>query len=410
MRSSPDIVYYTLFPWDMPYSSVSLSLANVLKKTSRVFYVNHPYTYKDVFTRLNEPLTRMRAPGMLSGITLFEEIPGSPQIIAVQPPAVFPINSLNDGRTYDSLYEWNRRKVLSSIRELLSKYRIQDFIFLNCYNPYYAGILPKGYGQMLNIYQCIDDMEEESYTARHGARLEKDVIKNADVVLTTSRGLLKRCKTINQNSFPLFNAANTAIFESVQNETYERPSELKPIKGKVIGFTGNMDPHRIDYELLKSVALQHPEKHLVLVGPVNSGEPDQIGLTRMPNVHFTGGKHISELPAYLQHFDVVLIPFKLNKLTASIYPLKINEYLAAGKPVVSASFSEDIQDFESVIYLADGQSSFLNLINRAIAEDNETLIAQRQQKARANSWEERASQFWKIVEQSLASQTLQLKL
>ncbi|MAT56150.1 MAG: hypothetical protein CMN32_16895 [Saprospirales bacterium] len=402
MNSAPDIVYYTLFPWDMPYSSVSLSLTAELAKTSRVFYVNHPYTFKDVLTRMGEPLTKKRAMAMLTGKTIYEEIPGHPSVTGVQPPAVLPINWLSDGPTFNSLYEWNRKRVLGSIRELLSKHRLRNFIYLNCYNPYYAGVLPKGYGQLINIYQCIDDMEEETYTARHGARLEREVIKDADLVLTTSRGLLKKCRAINPESHPLFNAANTAVFEEAQNRTFERPKELKGLEGKLIGFTGNMDPHRIDYQLLLEVARRHPDKHLVLVGPLNSDEPQKIGLDKLPNVHFTGGKHISELPAYLQHFDVVLIPFRLNKLTASIYPLKINEYLAAGKPVVSTRFSEDIQDFEKVIYLASDRDSFLAATDRAIAEDNEHLIAQRQEEARKNTWEERARQFWKLVDSKLA--------
>ncbi|RME07865.1 MAG: glycosyltransferase family 1 protein [Bacteroidetes bacterium] len=402
MNSAPDIVYYTLFPWDMPYSSVSLSLTAELAKTSRVFYVNHPYTFKDVVTRMGEPLTKKRTVAMLTGKTIYEEIPGHPSVTGVQPPAVLPINWLSGGPTFNSLYEWNRKRVLGSIRELLSKHRLRNFIYLNCYNPYYAGILPKGYGQLINIYQCIDDMEEETYTARHGARLEREVIKDADLVLTTSRGLLKKCQAINPESHPLFNAANTAVFEEAQNRTFERPKELKGLEGKLIGFTGNMDPHRIDYQLLLEVARRHPDKHLVLVGPLNSDEPQKIGLDKLPNVHFTGGKHISELPAYLQHFDVVLIPFRLNKLTASIYPLKINEYLAAGKPVVSTRFSEDIQDFEKVIYLASDRDSFLAAIDRAIAEDNESLIAQRQEEARKNTWEERARQFWKLVEGKIA--------
>jgi hypothetical protein len=177
MNSAPDIVYYTLFPWDMPYSSVSLSLTAELAKTSRVFYVNHPYTFKDVLTRMGEPLTKKRAMAMLTGKTIYEEIPGHPEVTGVQPPAVLPINWLSDGPTFNSLYEWNRKRVLGSIRELLSKHRLRNFIYLNCYNPYYAGVLPKGYGQLINIYQCIDDMEEETYTARHGARLEREASK-----------------------------------------------------------------------------------------------------------------------------------------------------------------------------------------------------------------------------------------
>lgn len=403
MKATPDIVYYTLFPWDAPYSSVSLSLSEELMKTANVFYVNHPYTFKDVLQRLGEPLTRQRAPKMLSGQTLYEEVPSHPGLVGIQPPAVWPINWMPQGPLFQLFYEWNRKKVLGSIRHVLSKYHLKNFIFLNCYNPYYVGVLPKGYGQLLNIYQCIDDMEEEPYTSRHGARLEREVIKAADLVLTTSRSLLRKCQSINPNSYPLFNAANTAIFKTTQSQQFERPEALKGLEGKLIGFIGNMDPHRIDYQLLKLVALRHPDKYLVLVGPLNSKEPHQIGLDKLPNVRFIGSKKITELPAYLHYFDVVLIPFRINKLTASIYPLKINEYLAAGKAVVSTRFSEDIQDFDQVIYLAEDGDSFCAAIERAIAEDHPSLVAQRQQKAEKNTWVHRAQEFWEIVDRQLSA-------
>ena len=121
----------------------------------------------------------------------------------------------------------------------------------------------------------------------------------------------------------------------------------------------------------------------------------------MPNVIFTGGKHITELPAFLQHFDVAIIPFLLNKLTASIYPLKINEYLAAGKPVVATNFSEDIRSFANDVYLAKDENEFVNLINLAIAEDSPEKALQRNATACSNTWEERVREFWEIVEKTL---------
>ncbi|MBC7892080.1 MAG: glycosyltransferase [Sphingobacteriaceae bacterium] len=172
--------------------------------------------------------------------------------------------------------------------------------------------------------------------------------------------------------------------------------------GKVIGFTGNINEYRLDYPLFKKIAEQHPDKTLVLVGPLNSEVYKDYGLHTMPNVVLTGGKHIRELPAFLQHFDVTIIPFVKNKLTASIYPLKINEYLAAGKPVVATNFSEDIRSFANDVYIADSHEAFLNAISRAIAEDGPELVEQRVATARSNSWTERVGQFWEVVDRHLA--------
>ncbi|MCC6723212.1 MAG: glycosyltransferase, partial [Saprospiraceae bacterium] len=176
---------------------------------------------------------------------------------------------------------------------------------------------------------------------------------------------------------------------------------LEGVKGKIIGFTGNINEYRLNYPLFKQIAEQHPDKTLVLVGPINSDCYKDHGLDKMPNVILTGGKHIRELPAFLQHFDVTLIPFLKNKLTASIYPLKVNEYLAAGKPVVATNFSEDIRSFADVAYIADSEEDFVQAIDRAIAEDSAELKEQRVAWAHQNTWTERVKQFWEIVDQHL---------
>jgi len=93
-----------------------------------------------------------------------------------------------------------------------------------------------------------------------------------------------------------------------------------------------------------------------------------------------------------------LIPFLCNALTESIYPLKINEYLAAGKPVVSTSFSDDIRSFADCIYLAQNHADFINLIDDAISENNPDLVQHRFERANSNTWAARIRQFWEIVE------------
>ena len=101
--------------------------------------------------------------------------------------------------------------------------------------------------------------------------------------------------------------------------------------------------------------------------------------------------------------DCTLIPFLINKLTESIYPLKINEYLAAGKAVVSSSFSEDILSFADHIHLADDESNFINLIDIAISDNSPERIAERIKVAESNTWTARVKEFWQIVNNHLPS-------
>ena len=400
-----DIIYYTLFPWENAYSSVSLSFTREFCKNNRVFYINKPYSLKDYWAVRNTELAKKRQSALLKHQMQYEEIKElSENVIAVHPPLTMPVNFLSDGAIYRNLADRNHRIVVETVRKVIKDYDLKEFIYVNCYNPYHGALMPPDMGQMLNVYQCIDDMREEPYTAKHGARLEDEVIKKADLVTVTSRQLHKLKSPLNPNTHIVHNAVDLDIFKNALEETYPVPAEMQGITTKTIGFTGNLDPNRIDYALLRKVAEKHRDKTLVLVGPVNSDEFTKQGLDKQPNIVWTGPKHIRTLPQYLQHFDCVLIPFQLNTLCASIYPLKINEYLAAGKAVISTDFSEDIRGFSDVIYIGKNEEAFMELIDRAIAENSQQKIEERTAKARENTWTARVGQFWDLVNKTLEKQ------
>lgn len=396
-----DIVFFTLFRTDNPYSSISLSMAKELAKTHRVFYVNHPYSLKDLAAglRAGDAALRRRLPWLLTGRVCYEREATIPRnFIAAQPPLTLPVNWLPKGWLYRFFQRLNNGIVLRAIRKVLRDHKVRNYVYINCYDPFFAGYLPKETGAALSIYHCIDDITQDPYTARHGADLEREAMRHADVTLATSTNLKKIAERSSKCVIPFFNAADVSIFQKALTEKYPCPAELEGRTGKVIGFIGNLDALRIDYGLLKKTALAHPDKTLLLVGPVNSAEPRSIGLDQLPNVVFTGSRRLDALPPLLRHMDCVLIPFLCNRLTESIYPLKINEYLAAGKPVVSTGFSADIRSFADCIYLAESHEDFINLIDEAISEDKPGLVRQRVEVANSNTWEARIRQLWEIIE------------
>jgi len=77
--------------------------------------------------------------------------------------------------------------------------------------------------------------------------------------------------------------------------------------------------------------------------------------------------------------------------------LKVNEYLAAGKAVVSTNFSEDIAEFKNIVYLAASHEEFINNIDKAI-EEKMSKVDERVKTAEGNTWEGRVNLFWNIVE------------
>ena len=408
MRKNIDIIYFTLFPWDHPYSSVSFSFSKEFIKNNRVFYINPPYSYRDFASRFNNKFTKERMTDLVLHKMRYEHPPqlaNSPHkdnFLAALPPMVPPINFLSSGSIYKKMRDRNNRKVLDTIKKVIQDNHIKDYIFMNCYNPFYAGYLPKDeFSPLLNIYQCIDDISQNSYTVKHGFELEKNAVQNADVTIVTSRELRNIWKKDAQEIHIVHNAADLDIFEKTLNEKFDRPAEIKEVTTKIIGFVGNLDDLRVNYPLMKKIAEVHSDKTLLLVGPINNTEVYELGMDKMPNIIFTGSKDIRDLPQYLQYMDVAIIPFLLNTLTKSIYPLKINEYLSAGRAIIASNFSEDIRTFKDVIYIAESDEEFVNLIDKAIDEQSPEKIKKQVAVAHTNTWEARVNQVWEIVENKI---------
>lgn len=399
MLKDSDIIIFSLSRWDAPYSSPSFSLAKEFAKSNNVFYIDHPFSIKDFLWSYRTPAIKSRREALLWGRNIYQKSDKFPErLTMVTPRLTLPINFLPKGTLYTALARLNDRIVFSAIRQVIRDFNVSKFIFFNAFDPYFCRDFPADIKPVKKVYQSMDDLTEVPYTAKHGERLEEDIIRKFDVTLTTSQELRRLKLAFSDEVYFHPNAADFSSFQRALSEEFPRPEELMPAEGKkIIGYTGNIES-RIDYELLKRVIEGHPDKVIAMVGPLTTAEHKTIGLSEYPNVILTGAKKIDELPVYLQYFDCAIIPFKKNKLTRSIYPLKINEYLAAGRPVVATDFSEDIVAFGDVIYLAGDNEEFIGLIDRAISENGPEKIHARTLVANQNTWSARVKTFWEILE------------
>ena len=399
MIRNSDIIIFSLSRWDAPYSSPSFSLAKEFAKNNNVFYIDHPFSVKDFILKYRTPAVQSRKKALLWGTNLYTKPKHLPErLTIVTPRMTLPINFLWEGALYDRLARWNDQIVFNTLRRVIKDFNLKKYIYFNAFDPYFCIDFPRDIQPVKKIYQSMDDLTQVSYTARHGTRLEEKIIRNFDITLTTSQELRRLKSKLSDHVYFHPNAADFSNFERALSQHFVRPPELVPADGKkIIGYTGNIET-RIDYQLLKAIIEYHRDKFIVLVGPVTTPEHKSIGLFDYPNVIMTGSKKIEELPNYLQYFDCAIIPFKKITLTRSIYPLKINEYLAAGRAVVSTDFSEDIQSFGDVIYMGSDHSSFVSLIDRAIEENSPERIKARTVVANTNTWTARVEKFWDILE------------
>ena len=175
----------------------------------------------------------------------------------------------------------------------------------------------------------------------------------------------------------------------------EIPEDIKSILSPVIGYIGALKSSRLSIEILEHIALSNPKWNVVLVGP----EDDMFAkseLHNIKNVHFLGSKKESELPKYLNAFDIALNPQALNELTIGNYPRKIDEYLAMGKPVI-ATLTETMKAFADFTYLASNKEEYVELIAKALQEDSEELSNSRIAFARTHTWENNVKAIYEAM-------------
>lgn len=394
-----DIIMLALPRWDGEYSSTAYSLAKEFSRTRRVFYIDNPFTVKDFVAGFKSKQIQSRTKALLTGKKVYTTI--NPNLIAVTPRLTVPVNFLPEGSLYEKLSAFNDGILFRTMKKLIDDYKIKDFIFINSFNPFYARKWPDFFKPTLYVYHTVDDISHSKYIHKHGPRLEAQAIKKANLTFTTSMELKRIKSDLTNDIYYLPNAADVSLFRNSLTGSFPMPPEIKNIKSRpIVAYTGHLD-ERLDYNLLKFIFKAHPDKVFLMIGPSSLDKTLYDELAALPNVVFTGKKDLSELPGYLHFVQCTIIPFKCNTLTKSIYPLKVNEYLAAGKPVISTPFSDDIMMFKGTIDIAGNYEDFSQAISSSILNDTPEKMHARQCAADKNTWEARAEIFWSVIDSYL---------
>ncbi|TLU88146.1 MAG: glycosyltransferase family 1 protein [Chlorobium sp.] len=175
-----------------------------------------------------------------------------------------------------------------------------------------------------------------------------------------------------------------AVFRPVASE------QLSGLGKPVLGYAGAMD--WLDTELVADVARAWPESSIVLLGPAydRGWWQRQSDLKSLPNVHYFGKIEYDELPAWVQRFDLALIPLPGNRLKGVSHPNKLYEYCAAGVPVLTMNYCSAVDRARNVVHVADTRETFVEMVPLALADRRRD---ERQAFAREHSWDVLARQM-----------------
>jgi glycosyltransferase involved in cell wall biosynthesis len=244
----------------------------------------------------------------------------------------------------------------------------------------------------LLVYNSIDALDASpDGVSRNYAIAETEILKRADLVLTTSETLYQEKLPYNKNTHWIPSGVDDSWFDAC-----DPASDVTDLPGPRIGFFGAID-HRLDLDLIVALAKKHEEWTFVLIGTVRC---DVSILRDKKNVYFLGPKPHSELVRYVSGLDVVFLPYVLDDFTRHIQPAKLYECLAVGKPVVATRLPS-LEPFDGFVYLAEGTEAFDRALKDAIAEDKPELQEERREVSRANSWERRYQEILTLVKDAM---------
>jgi len=389
-----DVICISSTSWEGTFVKSTVELMKNMAQRHRVLFVDYNYTYKDLLLGLlkKDSTPAKRILGIQKRLQKTEGANNSSLWLLVLPP-VFPVNFIKKKWLYSFVQRINVRIIRRSILKATRELQFQQPFVINAWNPQIGVFLHQKLHERLTVYYCFDEISTGPWTKEHGAYQEKQFLQVVDACIVSSNGLYQTKAPLTKRCFVVHNGVNFELFQS----GFSFPKE-PPV---VIGFIG-MIASRLDFSILEAIARRFPDAVLMLVGGISfDGRPVDEEVTQLkafPNVQFAGVQPYKMLPVLLKSFHVGIIPNVKNAQTAAVYPMKINEYLAAGIPVVTTDFAP-LDEFAGYITVARSVDEFVQGIEIELNTDNDQKRVVRKEIARKNSWNNRAMSFEKFVEE-----------
>ena len=253
-------------------------------------------------------------------------------------------------------------------------------------HPFWLDIAAAVPGSAL-LYDCMDHHAGFENNAPAVLQAEARLTAGADLLIVTSDWLDRELAAANPHRVLIRNATDYEHFRERPRRVYRDPRGRR-----VIGYFGAI-AEWFDVELVRKIAQRFADCVVLLIGHDTIGAA--ASLSGLGNVEFTGEVAYDELPYYLHGFDVALLPFRVIELTMATNPVKVYEYLSAGKPVVAVDLPETAQ-FGDLAYRVHGHEAFLDAVSLALDEprgDGATRAEARRAFAREQTWAHRALQM-----------------
>jgi hypothetical protein len=262
---------------------------------------------------------------------------------------------------------------------------------------------------VLIVYDCMDELSAFKGAPASLRLAERALLARADLVFTGGISLYNAKRRLHTSVYLFPSSVDAQHFRRAR-EVLPEPADQVGIPHPRIGFFGVVD-ERFDTDLLHKVAAARPDHHFVIIGPIVKIDPSQ--LPRRANIHYLGKQAYADLPAFLAHWDITMMPFALNPSTRFISPTKTPEYLAGGRVVVSTAIHDVVCTYgrSDVVKIAravgDKTSlrSFLDALDRALEQSRDPrAVAQAADREIAGmSWDDTFERICSVLIEALAA-------
>ncbi len=376
--------------WDAPQFGSRQQIAlRLARRGHRVLFVEIP---RALHSLVSDPAGTRRALHRLGRTRQVED-----GILVYTPLPVLPVY-------YNPLINaLNQRLLLRDLRRTLANLGYQLDV-LWTYWPHTAYLIGR-LGERVAVYHCIDDFSAVGYplTTRGAiARMEAEQCRKVNIVFARTAGLAAAKREINPNTHLLPGGVDTAHFDPAS--VAAPPAGIAALPRPRIGLVGTIDD-RVDVGLLAHCARNLPQATFVLVGPVKRHRVNVRPLEELPNVHFLPPCPHAEVPAIAAALDVCLIPYRVNPYTKGLSPIKLHEYLALGKPVVTTDLPYLRREAEHV-RIARTTKEFLAAVRESLAHPpTPEEQARWRTAAEAHSWARQVDEIERHLARLLATQS-----
>jgi len=311
---------------------------------------------------------------------------------------------------YSKIARWINRSLLVSALERWVK-------SIGFSNPILWTFLPTGLildivrsvDSKIVVYYCIDNFSASSPVAKKIRVTEEQLLRRADLVFVTAKNLYDWCSRYNEDVHLFPFGVNIDVYEKASGGGRAgSPKDIASLRRPVVGYVGGI--HKwIDFDLVESLAEEHPDKSFVFVGPL---QRDVERLKKYPNVHFLGQKRYEDLPYYVSRFDICTIPYLITEYTKNVYPTKLNEYLTLGKAVISTAIPE-VEAFNErngeIVHVAKTKEDFSSLVGSLASKaDSDAVRARRRTVAiEESSWAVKIEKMCGLIEKKIREKELE---